>query len=30
MKINFTETGWRDYLYWEGQDKLNTYVNYIL
>ena len=21
MKINFTETGWRDYLYWEGQDK---------
>jgi len=21
MKINFTETGWRDYLYWEVQDK---------
>jgi len=21
MKINFTETGWGDYLYWEGQDK---------
>ena len=21
MKINFTETGWSDYLYWEGQDK---------
>jgi toxin YoeB len=21
MKINFTETGWRDYLYWENQDK---------
>ena len=21
MKINFTETGWRDYLYWEEQDK---------
>ena len=21
MKINFTETGWRDYIYWEGQDK---------
>ena len=21
MKINFTETGWRDYIYWQGQDK---------
>lgn len=21
MKINFTETGWSDYLYWQGQDK---------
>jgi toxin YoeB len=21
MKINFTETGWHDYTYWEGQDK---------
>ena len=21
MKVNFTETGWSDYLYWEGQDK---------
>lgn len=21
MKINFTETGWRDYVYWEWQDK---------
>jgi len=21
MKINFTQTGWSDYLYWEGQDK---------
>jgi len=21
MKINFTETGWSDYLYWEWQDK---------
>jgi len=21
MKINFTETGWRDYVYWERQDK---------
>ena len=21
MKINFTETGWKDYLYWEEQDK---------
>ena len=21
MKINFTETGWSDYLYWESQDK---------
>ena len=21
MKIYFTETGWKDYLYWEGQDK---------
>ena len=21
MKINFTETGWRDYIYWENQDK---------
>jgi toxin YoeB len=21
MKINFTETGWKDYLYWEAQDK---------
>ena len=21
MKINFTETGWKDYLYWESQDK---------
>ena len=21
MKINFSETGWSDYLYWEGQDK---------
>jgi toxin YoeB len=21
MKINFTETGWRDYVYWQGQDK---------
>jgi len=21
MKINFTETGWGDYLHWEGQDK---------
>ncbi|MDR0459676.1 MAG: Txe/YoeB family addiction module toxin [Coriobacteriales bacterium] len=21
MKINFTETGWSDYIYWEGQDK---------
>jgi len=21
MKINFTETGWCDYLYWEWQDK---------
>jgi toxin YoeB len=19
MKIDFTETGWRDYLYWQGQ-----------
>ncbi|MDR0221467.1 MAG: Txe/YoeB family addiction module toxin [Lachnospiraceae bacterium] len=21
MKINFTETGWRDYLYWETENK---------
>jgi len=21
MKISFTETGWRDYVYWETQDK---------
>jgi toxin YoeB len=21
MKINFTETGWKDYLYWQEQDK---------
>ena len=21
MKINFTETGWKDYLFWEEQDK---------
>jgi toxin YoeB len=21
MKINFTETGWLDYLYWQDQDK---------
>jgi toxin YoeB len=21
MKINFTETGWNDYLYWQMQDK---------
>jgi len=21
VKINFTETGWRDYVYWEWQDK---------
>jgi toxin YoeB len=21
MKIKFTETGWRDYIYWQGQDK---------
>jgi toxin YoeB len=21
MKINFTEIGWRDYTYWENQDK---------
>jgi toxin YoeB len=21
MKINFTETGWGDYTYWERQDK---------
>ena len=21
MKINFTETGWRDYLSWKGQEK---------
>jgi toxin YoeB len=21
MKIHFTETGWKDYLYWEEQDK---------
>ena len=21
MKINFTETGWADYLYWQTQDK---------
>ena len=21
MKINFTETGWDDYIYWESQDK---------
>ena len=21
MKINFTETGWNDYIYWENQDK---------
>jgi len=21
MKIHFTETGWKDYLYWESQDK---------
>jgi toxin YoeB len=21
MKINFSEIGWRDYTYWEGQDK---------
>jgi toxin YoeB len=21
MKINFTELGWGDYVYWEGQDK---------
>jgi len=21
MKLNFTETGWNDYLYWENQDK---------
>ena len=21
MKINFTETGWEDYVYWESQDK---------
>ena len=21
MKINFTETGWTDYLYWQSQDK---------
>lgn len=24
MKINFTETGWRDYLYWQMQDKKTT------
>lgn len=21
MNVDFTETGWRDYLYWQGQDK---------
>ena len=21
MKINFTEIGWKDYIYWQGQDK---------
>ena len=21
MKIDFTETGWSDYIYWQGQDK---------
>ena len=21
MKIDFTETGWHDYIYWQGQDK---------
>lgn len=21
MKINFTETAWNDYIYWQGQDK---------
>ena len=21
MKVNFTETGWNDYLYWQKQDK---------
>lgn len=21
MKINFTETGWTDYIYWQSQDK---------
>jgi len=21
MKIDFTETGWQDYIYWQGQDK---------
>ena len=21
MKVNFTETGWKDYVYWETQDK---------
>ncbi len=21
MRIDFTETGWSDYLYWQGQDK---------
>ena len=21
MKIDFTETGWNDYVYWQGQDK---------
>jgi toxin YoeB len=21
MKINFTETGWKDYVFWEDQDK---------
>lgn len=21
MRIDFTETGWRDYLYWQGEDK---------
>jgi toxin YoeB len=21
MKIDFTEMGWKDYLYWQGQDK---------
>ncbi len=24
MKIDFTETGWKDYLYWQMQDKKTT------